>query len=98
MLKNIIFTFKFFRFIQTGLYLDYFFKKVIEIVLKNYIVLTAQFFGEKYIIEFLTKKVIDSWFFNNNKFIGLFELTQTNFFIQFISFLFFFLSLLIFFI
>lgn len=98
MLKNIIFTFKFFRFIQTGMYLDFFFKKIIEIFVKNYIVLTAQFFGEKYIIEYLTKKIIDSWFFNNNKLLGLFELTQTNFFVQFLSFLFFFLSLLIFFI
>lgn len=96
MLKNIMFNFKFFRFIQTGLYLDFFLKKIIEIFVKNYLVLTAQFFGEKYMIEYLTKKIIDSWFFNNNKFFGLFELTQSNFFVQFLSFLFFFLSFLIF--
>jgi hypothetical protein len=60
MLKNKTILFKFFRFIQTGLYLDYFFKKLIEIFVKNYLVLSAQFFGEKYIIEFLTKKIIDS--------------------------------------
>lgn len=98
MLKNSIFNFKFFRFIQTGLYLDFFFKKIVEIFVKNYLVLTAQFFGEKYVIEYFTKKIIDSWFFNNNKIFGLFELTNSSFFVQFISFLFFFLSILIFFI
>jgi hypothetical protein len=58
MLKNSIFNFKFFRFVQTGLYLDFFFKKIIEIFVKNYLVLTAQFFGEKYVIEYFTKKII----------------------------------------
>jgi hypothetical protein len=60
--------------------------------------LSAQFFGEKYIIEFLTKKIIDSWFFNNNKILGIFELFNSNFFIQITSFFFFFISLIIFFI
>ena len=96
MLKNNLFSFKFFRFIQTGLYVDFFFKKIIEIFVKNYLILTAQFFGEKYIIEFLTKKIIDSWFFNNNKIFGFFELTQTTFFVQFLTFLFFFLSVVLF--
>lgn len=98
MLKNICISFKFFRFIQTGLYVDFFIKKFIEIFVKNYLVLTAQFFGEKYIIEFLTKKIIDSWFFNNNKLFGLFEFTNSNFFIQFISFIFLFLAIIILFI
>jgi hypothetical protein len=60
MLKNKLFTFNFFRFVQTGLYVDFFIKKIIELFVKNYLVLTAQFFGEKYMIEFLTKKIIDS--------------------------------------
>jgi hypothetical protein len=96
MLKNLIFKFQFFRFIQTGLFIDFFLKKLIEIFVKNYLVLTAQFFGEKYVIEIITKKIIDSWFFNNNKFFGLFELFNSSFFVQFISFAFFFLSFLIF--
>jgi hypothetical protein len=60
MLKNLIFKFQFFRFIQTGLFIDFFLKKLIEIFVKNYLVLTAQFFGEKYVIEIITKKIIDS--------------------------------------
>lgn len=98
MLKNKLFTFYFFRFVQTGLYVDFFLKKIIEIFVKNYLVLTAQFFGEKYMIEFLTKKVIDSWFFNNNKFFGFFEFTNSLFFVQFVSFSFIFLSIIILFI
>jgi hypothetical protein len=98
MLKNKLFTFNFFRFVQTGLYVDFFIKKIIELFVKNYLVLTAQFFGEKYMIEFLTKKIIDSWFFNNNKLFGLFEFTSSTFFVQFISFLFLFLSVIVLFV
>jgi len=98
MLKNKLFTFNFFRFVQTGLYVDFFIKKFIELFVKNYLVLTAQFFGEKYMIEFLTKKIIDSWFFNNNKLFGFFEFTASTFFVQFISFLFLFLSIIVLFV
>lgn len=98
MLKNKLFTFNFFRFVQTGLYVDFFIKKIIELFVKNYLVLTAQFFGEKYMIEFLTKKIIDSWFFNNNKLFGFFEFTSSTFFVQFISFLFLFLSVIVLFV
>ena len=31
---------------------------------------SALFFGEKYMIEHLTKKVVDSFIYNSNKFVG----------------------------
>ena len=98
MLKNSLCTFKFCRFFQTGLYLDFFLKKIVEVFVKNYLVLTAQYFGEKYIIEFLTKKVIDSWFFNINRVFGYFEYFLSFFFLQFLSFLFLFFAILVLFI
>ena len=67
MLKFKIVTFEFFRFIQSGLYVDFFLKKLIELFVKNFFIYAAQFIGEKYMIEFLTKKVIDSSVFNTNK-------------------------------
>ena len=60
MLKFMGIKIQFFKFIQNGFYLDFFIKKLAEIFVRNYFIYTAQFFGEKYIIEFLTKKTIDS--------------------------------------
>jgi hypothetical protein len=56
--------FKFFRFIQSGLYFDFIIKKVVEIFIKNFLVYSALFFGEKYFIEFITKKIIEINLFN----------------------------------
>jgi hypothetical protein len=49
MLKFKIVTFSFFRFIQSGLYLDFFLKKLVELFVKNFFIYAAQFLGEKYI-------------------------------------------------
>jgi hypothetical protein len=38
------------------------------------------FFGEKYMIEHLTKKIVDSFIFNSNKFIGWTNLNYSWFF------------------
>ena len=93
MLKFNIVTFKFFRFIQSGLYLDFFLKKIIEIFIKNFFIYAAQFLGEKYMIEFLTKKVIDSSVFNTNKIINFNTLFYSNYFIQLITTFFFILTI-----
>lgn len=95
MLKTIIFNFKFFRFIQSGLYLDFLIKKLTEIFVKNYFVYSSHYFGEKYIIEYLTKKIIESWIFNLNKNHFHFNFLNSLFFIQNISFIFIFISLFI---
>ena len=89
MLKFKIITFQFFKFIQSGLYLDFFFKKLIEKFIKNFFIYSAQFLGEKYMIEYLTKKIIDSTIFNTNKFINLTDLFYSNYFIQIISIFFY---------
>jgi hypothetical protein len=94
MLKFIIVKFNFFRFIQSGLYLDFFLKKLVEIFVKNVFIYSAQFMGEKYMIEFLTKKVIDSSIFNVNKIINLNDLFYSYYFIQLLSVFFYFFSLI----
>jgi hypothetical protein len=94
MLKLKIIEFNFFRFIQSGLYLDFFLKKLIEIFVKNIFIYSAQFIGEKYMIEFLTKKVIDSSVFNLNKIINLSDLFYSYYFIQLLCIFFYFFSIL----
>ncbi len=49
---------RFYRFVQSGFYLDFFFKKVSEVVVRNVYVYSAQFLGEKFIIEVCTKLFI----------------------------------------
>lgn len=46
---------RFYRFVQSGFYLDFLFKKISEVVVRNLYVYSAQFFGEKFIIEVCTK-------------------------------------------
>jgi hypothetical protein len=55
---------------QSGFYFDFIIKKFGEVFLRNVFVFSALFLGEKYMIEFLTKKTIDAFIFNTNKFIG----------------------------
>lgn len=96
MLKTKIFNFSFFRFVQTGFYLDYIIKKIVEIFVKNYFIYSSLYFGEKYVIEHLTKKIIESWIFNSNKNFFFFSLFNSVFFLQILTFIFFFSSFLIF--
>lgn len=94
MLKFRIVTFNFFRFVQSGLYLDFFFKKLVEKFIKNFFIYAAQFLGEKYMIEYLTKKIIDSAIFNTNKVINMVDLFYSNYFIQIISIFFYTITIL----
>jgi len=93
MLKFKIVTHNFFRFIQSGLYLDFFLKKLVELFIKNFLVYAAQFLGEKYMIEYLTKKIIDSSITNMNKVIKSTDLFYSNYFIQLLSIFFYFFSI-----
>lgn len=54
----------FLKCVKNNLYIDYFVKKITEIFLKNYLVLTPMFFGEKYLIEIFTKKFTNTLLFN----------------------------------
>jgi len=51
------------------------------------------FFGEKYMIEVLTKKVVDSFVFNTNRHTGWNSLTYSMFFYTILSFLFYILAI-----
>lgn len=84
MLKNKLILFKFFRFIQAGFYFDFIFKKLSEIIMRNIFIYSAIFFGEKYMIEFITKKTIDSFIFNSNRKFN-FNFSESKYFIQIIS-------------
>lgn len=44
---------------QSGMYLDYIVKQLVEMFVRNVFVYSALFFGEKFVIEFLSKKSID---------------------------------------
>jgi hypothetical protein len=80
MLFFYIYTQKFILLIQSGFYLDFFLKKIGEIFIKNIFIYTGLFFGEKYLIEVLTKKIEDNYVFNVN--VKLFQSTLNyyNFF------------------
>lgn len=92
MLYFYFFTFDFYKFLQAGFYFDFFFKKFFETFLRNFIICTSHYFGEKYFIEVLTKKVIDNFIYNSNFFLGYTELSFIFYFLQIISTLFYMLS------
>ena len=98
MLFFYFFSNKFILFIQSGFYFDFFLKKLGEVFLKNVFIYSALFFGEKYIIEVLTKKIIDNYVFFNNSKLYSSSLSYYNFFSITITavFYFVFISLLLF--
>lgn len=91
MLKNFLITFSFHRFCQSGFYFDFFYKKCSEVFVRNVFIYAAQFFGEKYLIEVCTKKIIDKFLFSTNKIVGWQNLQFSWFFIQILGFFFYFL-------
>ena len=92
MLYNFFITFKFHRFCQSGCYFDFFYKKFSEVFIRNIFIYSSQFFGEKYMIEVLTKKIIDQTVFKFNKYIGWNNLKYFNFFFNFLIILFYSIS------
>lgn len=84
MLKNKLILFKFFKFVQSGFYIDFIFKKLSEIFIRNIFIYSSTFFGEKFMIEYLTKKTIDSFIFNSNKF-NFLNLIESKYFLQIIT-------------
>lgn len=45
---------------QSGMYVDYIIKQFTEMFVRNVFIYSSIFFGEKFIIEFISKKTIDS--------------------------------------
>jgi len=95
MLKFNVFNFRFYRFIQNGLFVDYYLKKIVEIFVRNIFVYTSQFFGEKYIVEYLTKKVVSNVTFQSSKLLEFIKFSYFVYFIQLLSFFFYFLTFFI---
>ncbi len=97
MLSNFFWKFKFLRFCQSGWYVDFFLKKFSEVFLRNIFIYLAQFFAEKYMIEVLTKKIITFSVIFFNKYLGWNNLIYFNFFIQFLTIVFYLIFILNFF-
>lgn len=55
---------------QSGFYFDFIFKKLAEVFIRNIFIYSAMFLGEKYMIEHLTKKVVDTFIFSSSKLVG----------------------------
>ena len=87
---NFFFTsFNFQRFCQSGLYLDFFVKKISEVFVRNVYIYSAQFFGEKYVIEELTKKIFKKIIIYGNKKSVFNKFLYSHFFIQMVGFSFY---------
>lgn len=93
MLFNPLFNFKFLNFFKSGFYIDFFFKKIAEIFVKNIFIYSSFFFAEKFLIEFLTKKCIDNFILKINSFF-LEEFNFSFFFSTFFIFFFYFFFIL----
>lgn len=89
---NFFITFKFHRFCQSGCYFDFFYKKFSEVFIRNVFVYASQFLGEKYMIEVLTKKIVDKGIFFVNRYIGWNNLKYFNFFFNLLVIFFYFFS------
>ena len=71
MLSIFFIKFNFHRFCQSGCYFDFFYKKISEVFVRNIFVYAAQFIGEKYMIEYLTKTIFNKFVFFFNKIFGV---------------------------
>ena len=70
MLGTVFFSNYFFTWSQCGFYIDFLIKKISEIFLRNYYVYTSQFFGEKYLVEYITKFFFNFIIFFCSKFLN----------------------------
>lgn len=77
--------------------MDFLLKKLCESFVRNVFIYTALFFGEKYMIEVLTKKFIDSFIFNNSKVFHFYNLGYGIFFFTLILVIFYTLVFYMFF-
>jgi hypothetical protein len=67
-LNSYIFRDDFIRAVKSGFYLDFFFKKICEVFIRNVFICSSYIFGEKYMIEFLTKMPFEKLIINLNIF------------------------------
>lgn len=93
MLFSFFFNNNFYRFLKSGMLLDYFFKKLVYYICFKYFIISNIIFSEKYFIEynFLKLQKFINFFFKINEFF------QKQFSIASISVIIFFLILIFFF-
>lgn len=94
MIHTKFFTFKFYIFAQSGFYFDFFSKKICEIFIRNILIYSSQFFGEKFLIEFFTKTIFYNFFFYTNQILEVLLINYESFFYKFILTIFIFLTIL----
>ena len=59
MLHSFILKKNFIRAVKSGFYMDFFYKKTCEVFVRNALICASYIFGEKYMVEFLTKLSVD---------------------------------------
>lgn len=94
MLNSFFINFEFNRFCQSGCYFDFFLKKISEVFVRNFFIYSAQFIGEKYMIEFLTKNIFQKSIYFFNKIIGNNTLQYFDFFYNILINLFYMIIIL----
>lgn len=47
--------------IKSGFYIDFFYKKLCEVFIRNILIVAAYIIGEKFMIEFITKLTLDKF-------------------------------------
>lgn len=92
MIYTKFFTFKFYIFAQNGFYFDFLIKKVCEILIRNILIYSSQFFGEKFLIEFFTKIIFYNFFLSSFNLVENLLKNFEFFFYKFILLVFFFLT------
>jgi len=79
---------------QAGFFIDFVLKKLVDVFVRNVFIFGALFFGEKYMIEYITKRIVDNLIFVSNKRLGFTNLNYGTFFITFVGLLFYVLGFL----
>ena len=82
---------KWFGKAQSGFYIDFFFKKLSDLFIRNVFIFSAIFFGEKYMIENITRKIVNYFLFKSNKLLGFNSLNYSLFIYLILLFVFYIL-------
>mgnify|MGYP007108022093 CR=1 FL=1 len=95
MLHSFIFKKNFIRAVKCGFYMDFFYKKFCEVFVRNGLIYSSYIFGEKYMVEFVTKLVVDKIITSFNTFQDATQADRIKLFFQVLSTILYAISLLI---
>jgi hypothetical protein len=94
-LHSFIFKKNFIRAVKCGFYMDFFYKKCCEVFIRNGLIYSSYIFGEKYMIEFLTKLSVDKVIAAFNSFQDYTQADRIKLFFQVLSTILYGVSLLL---